>query len=78
MTKLAFDKERRYLMQIKDMIKKCPFCGSEATLERQPLAYAPFDGWAVQCTNEECYAASTGMMWPSQDGALTAWNTRVN
>ena len=57
-------------MQIKDMIKKCPFCGSEATLERQPLA--------VQCTNEECYAASTGMMWPSQDGALTAWNTRVN
>jgi len=65
-------------MQIKDMIKKCPFCGSEAILERQPLAYAHFDGWAVQCTNEECYAASTGLVWPSQDGAITAWNTREN
>lgn len=60
------------------IIKKCPFCGREALLVRQPLAYGNLDGWAVQCQNDECYASSTGLVWPSQDGALTAWNTRVN
>lgn len=63
---------------LKDMIKKCPFCGDEARLERQPLAYSSSDGWAVECKNDECYASCTGKVWPSQDGAITAWNTRVN
>ena len=60
------------------IIKKCPFCGREALLVRQPLAYGNLDGWAVQCQNDDCYASSNGLAWPSQDGALTAWNTRVN
>ena len=52
-------------------LKKCPFCGSEAKIDK-PSRGAP--GWQVFCT--KCEAVATDV-FGSEAEAMEAWNTRA-
>lgn len=55
-------------------LKKCPFCGGEATvayLEKE-------DVWYVDCALEfhECPCIPSTWHYPTKEQAIRAWNTR--
>jgi len=56
-----------------EVIKPCPFCGSEAEIEYEENDFAVKDNWVkVQCT--ECGGNSGWYLLESQ--ARTMWNKR--
>lgn len=57
-----------------DELKPCPFCGSEAKIERYDdcsLAY-------VKCANSECLVEAKTVFCRSIERAIQIWNTRPN
>lgn len=53
-------------------LRECPFCGTKATIED-----FPGEGeWTIRCVNGACWATIHGH--DRADGAIAAWNTRVN
>lgn len=60
----------------KVVLKPCPFCGGEATLEAVP---GHFDGWSVGCSDEEgnCYGYQSLQTFARQSEAIEAWNKRA-
>lgn len=55
-------------------LKPCPFCGAEAQLrEEQPV---PTDDYYYRVRCRQCWATTDWNNKP--DGAIEAWNRRVN
>ncbi len=50
-------------------LKKCPFCGGEASLKKNYK-------WYIECMNTNCNA-SQGMAPMDEKGATEAWNRRT-
>ena len=51
----------------------CPFCGSEAKVDKQILGK-----WIVWCTNDDCIGHWTYLYeYPVKKLAVEAWNTRA-
>lgn len=54
-------------------LKRCPFCGGESELNAEQYHPAMSACWVVRCL--ECF--SHGAVLGSPDGAIKAWNRRV-
>lgn len=55
------------------ILKPCPFCGSEAVLNRES------SGWSVSCTEAKGFCCDIGMTMTNwtKDQAVEIWNRRV-
>ena len=55
-------------------LKKCPFCGGEATLTKE------HDRFFVSCENDDCGVVVETRFWVSRtmERAIEAWNRRAN
>jgi hypothetical protein len=58
-------------------LKKCPFCGSEATLVRKSSSYTAnpttiMDKWVVECDNTNCdaYTAGSSKIYQNEEGEI--------
>ena len=54
-------------------LKKCPFCGGEATVKRHHNRYS--DWWLVSCS--KCGISQTGNAHEFSFEAIEAWNNRA-
>lgn len=54
-------------------LKRCPFCGGEATLRREHGRFF------VSCENDKCGVGVETTLWVSgtMESAVEAWNRRV-
>ena len=53
---------------MKEYLKPCPFCGSEAELFESPGVYF------VECSNPKCNYPNN---WNTREEAVAAWNKRA-
>ena len=53
-------------------LKRCPFCGGEATMQ-DTEDWSPYSRWMVRCT--ECGMDTGGR--ESKSAAISAWNSRA-
>ena len=57
-------------------IKKCPFCGGEATFNRGKSWYSGLC-W-ISCENEDCKIKPETTQYYYKKEAIEAWNRRVD
>lgn len=57
-------------------LKPCPFCGGCAKCEL--LCTPPFNGFYVECSNEECEVKPITDWQEDAYKAIEIWNRRVN
>lgn len=56
-------------------LKCCPFCGGEATLERDQKD--DFVEWSIYCYNRGCVCSAHTYCYDNKDDAIRDWNTRT-
>lgn len=56
-------------------LKKCPFCGSTASVRMHDRGDYPGDDYSVCCNNSEC-EIETGL-YETREEAIAAWNRRA-
>ena len=64
-----------------ETLKPCPFCGSEAVMEKSiRYVVAPDDQWigySTLCSDESCIAHQRQKFYLLEESARKAWNKRA-
>lgn len=56
-----------------DEIKKCPFCGINPIVIKQPDGYK-----RIKCNNPDCWIMPATDLYSKLETAIEAWNERKN
>ena len=62
-----------------ETLKPCPFCKSEAVLDKvdEGADYRPWFWYTVHCSNRDCVCADLCHEYETEAEAIAAWNTRA-